>query len=1577
MLFMSVAAVFTVIGVVYALTRPGRAFSSLEKTLECNVEVHTHTADCYDADGNLICGYADYILHVHDEELCYDENGELVCTLPEIIPHEHDDNCYMERLVLICGAEEGQVMDPDGKPVFDSEGNPVFSIEDVPVIETITVEGETTEGTAEEAADGSAEDTAAGTTDGESEASESGAQDGKTETDTETAEKDASNEADTTAETDATKTDADNGADATTDGEAGKTGTDADKTDTNAGNDVTAENGATKIDADNGADATTDAGADKADADVASDAGQDKTNADAAAGSDKTESDVNTETTENGAADENADATSGTGSDAGTENAAAETRTAEEESTEGQATEAQATETQSTEAESTEAQATETQSTEAESTEAQATEAQSTEVESTEAQATEAQSTEAESTEAQATEAQSTEVQASETTEVPSEDEIISETVSFGANADNGDDESVYTYHVHTAECYKIEKELICTIPTVHIHSAECYDENGALTCGKLQLAMHVHGEECFCYEEKTVTKTAVAGDYTITATYGASAKIPSKAELRAQIISEGTDVYTENESAIKEKMGEDAKPQVMFDIGFFVNGEEIEPQGPVNITFTLNSEDYNSGDDLTVIHTHDDGNMDVDVVPIDEAGNAVITTESFSIYTLLANDTEFEFNRKYGSYYLGLIEGNDAFRNSPEFEAHRSYTNELGIAANFHVVAFNTYQALSTHVNGNFAAKRLIAAPSNFGTNGLTNEISYFQTVDDFSQLTQNPGTTADGCAVVFGYGVIPEAVDNGNHIAINGLQINSPYNIYIEKSEADRFIDFDKLKKEIVALRDSLAQNDDINTVYHYSNEDNGSYIKLTEIDTAGYITLDAQDFQDHTKGRNLKLDGFSHDHDGTLIINLDCSNIPKGGTFTFPKSAVMVADGVDVETGEVVTFENGKVVWNFFNCEGITIESVGPMHGLILAPEARVTSSSSLQGQIIANDVYITGESHRSSFSGTLIPFKAMFTGLKTVDNAIPAEDQVFDFTLSEYKDGTWTEVETVKNNGQNIAFTKLLFMNEKQKGVHWYRINEVAGSGDTGDISYVYDPTVYYVKVDLGFENNKYKVDFEYYRYPEGQQILTTDVGIVPEASFTIDSTDLRFDNRSNNTEISVSKEWTDYKNEALTEGIPESLTVYLYSTMDSSADLSFDPGTAPEGVSLLESVSLTAEGNWSHTWSKLPAKDKATGKQIYYFVKEENLAGFTGSESRSVWFTEGEQHFVNRKPYEYTKLEVEKKFVAYTLSGEEVFLSNPRPDGKNASNDYVTFKLVRDVYAGDALIREKEEYNGKAELNRTEMDITDGLFKIKGSDDWKCLVEKLPSVEYIDDVLYRYEYSIVETSDSSLGYAFMESTVEEFEENGKTYRRFVVKNGLKPAGFDVYKKWFTYTGTQDSIQTSKDSDVSIMLSLVVNNEENTTHIAKGCYILYATSVDDSGAAYPVELIDDASSETGKTLWAFRVTNVPGYYAEEREDGSIVLKKYSYSLNENPVEGYEFVAEDVTLSSGESITGSITLSIPDENGQYGTIVIKNMSEATFMLPETGGSGRFIVYIAGGLIAVLSAAALLLYRKKLRRN
>ena len=64
------------------------------------LEIHQHTADCYDSDGNLTCGYANFVVHRHDST-CYDENGNLWCPLPEIDAQKHTDGQNDDVGVLV------------------------------------------------------------------------------------------------------------------------------------------------------------------------------------------------------------------------------------------------------------------------------------------------------------------------------------------------------------------------------------------------------------------------------------------------------------------------------------------------------------------------------------------------------------------------------------------------------------------------------------------------------------------------------------------------------------------------------------------------------------------------------------------------------------------------------------------------------------------------------------------------------------------------------------------------------------------------------------------------------------------------------------------------------------------------------------------------------------------------------------------------------------------------------------------------------------------------------------------------------------------------------------------------------------------------------------------------------------------------------------------------------------------------------------------------------------------------------------------------------------------------------------
>ncbi|MCQ4023273.1 MULTISPECIES: SpaA isopeptide-forming pilin-related protein [unclassified Ruminococcus] len=106
----AVIAVIVALCTVQFLIMPVIAIENEQLVLDCPLNIHHHTEQCYDSDENLICGEADFVIHSHDEN-CYNEENELNCKLPNIDEHRHTENCYEEQQVLICTNEESHTHD--------------------------------------------------------------------------------------------------------------------------------------------------------------------------------------------------------------------------------------------------------------------------------------------------------------------------------------------------------------------------------------------------------------------------------------------------------------------------------------------------------------------------------------------------------------------------------------------------------------------------------------------------------------------------------------------------------------------------------------------------------------------------------------------------------------------------------------------------------------------------------------------------------------------------------------------------------------------------------------------------------------------------------------------------------------------------------------------------------------------------------------------------------------------------------------------------------------------------------------------------------------------------------------------------------------------------------------------------------------------------------------------------------------------------------------------------------------------------------------------------------------------------
>ncbi|MDO4295633.1 MAG: leucine-rich repeat protein, partial [bacterium] len=70
----------------------------------CSDETHQHTKECWNEEGEQICGKTELLLHTHDESCFF--NGELICPLEELQEHSHTEDCFEEGQRILCGQEE-------------------------------------------------------------------------------------------------------------------------------------------------------------------------------------------------------------------------------------------------------------------------------------------------------------------------------------------------------------------------------------------------------------------------------------------------------------------------------------------------------------------------------------------------------------------------------------------------------------------------------------------------------------------------------------------------------------------------------------------------------------------------------------------------------------------------------------------------------------------------------------------------------------------------------------------------------------------------------------------------------------------------------------------------------------------------------------------------------------------------------------------------------------------------------------------------------------------------------------------------------------------------------------------------------------------------------------------------------------------------------------------------------------------------------------------------------------------------------------------------------------------------------
>lgn len=573
--------------------------------------------------------------------------------------------------------------------------------------------------------------------------------------------------------------------------------------------------------------------------------------------------------------------------------------------------------------------------------------------------------------------------------------------------------------------------------------------------------------------------------------------------------------------------------------------------------------------------------------VSYNEEGNVIKITASDSYYP---SSAEFIFVRtaapnglKAGNYSLTYNKEKDSFLKDSAYAKYYNSNSPIGTAGSFHIVAFDTAR-LNSHTNGNVLAKNLYTG-SNFGTNNLKNELSYIQ---NYIQIHSTSAASAEDI-LALGSNHTIDFVDNGNAFSVNGVKIDRPYNLIQDKNtETNPLIDLNRVEKEIAQISEKLKAFPDANLQYESAASLSQSYCKLTITKASGVGVVNYTATQLRADlGDYVRIDGFKTGSNGTVVINVDCA----GSTEINMPQARIVIDGAEQSVNEVTEFSAGKVIWNFVNAEGVTINT-HLMTGMLLAPGATVNIKQNLNGTVVADNVNVEAESHRTDFTGSVIEpdedieqteyyitVQKIETGYMA--SALPGAE----FDLYQWDNGDWKQINTDSLvTGEKGTVT----LRHLEASVAYKLVETKPPAG------YVKkkEPFYFWVKVD----QNKTQPD----SCPQDFSGNPVWVGNTLYAA--------NEKTESEETSLMIQKKWYGADGSEL-ENVPvQSITVNVYQMV---------VGDATE-KKLYQELSINGESGWKVEVEKLPLTGQdSSGNTVsyYYEVEEIPVDGYTAEYSK--------------------------------------------------------------------------------------------------------------------------------------------------------------------------------------------------------------------------------------------------------------------------------------------------------------------------------------------------------------------------
>ena len=213
--------------------------------------------------------------------------------------------------------------------------------------------------------------------------------------------------------------------------------------------------------------------------------------------------------------------------------------------------------------------------------------------------------------------------------------------------------------------------------------------------------------------------------------------------------------------------------------------------------------------------------------------------------------------------------------------------------------------------------------------------------------------------------------------------------------------------------------------------------------------------------------------------IIFNID--NTSK--TVTLNQFQV-ISNGVQYDsaagTDEAKNTANESIAETIiFNMPNATVLNIASgITGTVLAPKASVSFSGTSCGWLICDKISGSSAEWHSIYKhvkNTVVPGNVKLTATKSVDGKEPTEDQIFDFTLSEYNENfeslitptyaadnktQYVNTKIVHNSGKDISMdlTELGFAQFNTVGTRYFKLTENDATG------YEENNTAYYIVID---------------------------------------------------------------------------------------------------------------------------------------------------------------------------------------------------------------------------------------------------------------------------------------------------------------------------------------------------------------------------------------------------------------------------------------------------------------------------------------------------------------------------------